>query len=685
MGVFDHTKPGVRKAEASILRLDLMSVMSVQMLDGTSLTPTGAKTRGLLAILALSDRRPVTRRALAGLLWSMRSEEQARASLRQEIHRLTEALSPLGTDILDVQRHALSLKPVLTSVDAERYLNATPSNILRLPETDTLLLSDLDGVDPALDEWLAHQRDRLRHHLISTLEQAQSTLSDPDQRLSAANRLLHVDRLNETGWRTLLRELARRNDSSTALLTAEQCLTTFRDSLHTEPSAATMAVISEVRHLANTLAHDMDAPPTARASTTTTLPAARDIASVAFTFPDRTTPLFPLVESVFDQATAGLARFGFLALFPPSPKESEDQGGPHHTHDYQIELKIRPTTPPPSKAPSPSARLVVRVTDQRRDNLIIWAERFTITADNADAIGAFLVTEIAWRIAMAEARNAASRPAHELSPLELGLRAFALTSRNDPAVLPQARDMLSDALDHLPENPFLLLIAALNGLLSSTEIPSPQQAAEARTRGIEAARKLTQLLPETVIGRLLLARLQMDDPSTLTFGRQLLIETLPSCSGSGIGVIVDAYATLLAGQAQKAARTLLAFRQQHPTHPFFDLLDTDFMLIFLLGGEFKEAAERGRTSLSAAPTRVSMLVLHAATLVALREKGHKDVSDELDATRAQLSRLAPTLSPEDVLAHHATLPSPLAETLLSLLRQAGLPASPEQKGEQCLA
>ncbi|MBV1838928.1 hypothetical protein, partial [Acetobacter estunensis] len=42
---------------------------------------------------------------------------------------------------LDVQRHALSLKPVLTSVDAERYLNATPSNILRLPETDTLLLS----------------------------------------------------------------------------------------------------------------------------------------------------------------------------------------------------------------------------------------------------------------------------------------------------------------------------------------------------------------------------------------------------------------------------------------------------------------------------------------------------------------------------------------------------------------
>ncbi len=61
--------------------------MGAETSGGLSVLPVGGKTRGLLAILALSDRKPVMRKTIADLLWSNRADELARASLRQEIHR----------------------------------------------------------------------------------------------------------------------------------------------------------------------------------------------------------------------------------------------------------------------------------------------------------------------------------------------------------------------------------------------------------------------------------------------------------------------------------------------------------------------------------------------------------------------------------------------------------------------
>ena len=79
-----------------VVRLRLIGQMEAWTLTSESMLPSGRKTRALLAVLALSAPRPVLRGKLAELLWSRRPEEQARASLRQEIHRLLEALAPAG-------------------------------------------------------------------------------------------------------------------------------------------------------------------------------------------------------------------------------------------------------------------------------------------------------------------------------------------------------------------------------------------------------------------------------------------------------------------------------------------------------------------------------------------------------------------------------------------------------------
>ena len=220
-------RSGLPRPDAVLLRLRLIGRMEALTLGNESVLPLGRKTRGLLAILALSGRRPVLRLRLAELLWSRRSEEQARASLRQEIHRLLEALSPLGTDVIAVERHTLALKPALTSVDAERILTANPSQAESLPPFEGVLLEELNGTDPALDQWLAGERVRLRDHAIGLFEEMLRRQRDPRGSLEAARQLLVLDGLHERAWQATIQGQIALGNGVLARQSGERCLAAF--------------------------------------------------------------------------------------------------------------------------------------------------------------------------------------------------------------------------------------------------------------------------------------------------------------------------------------------------------------------------------------------------------------------------------------------------------------------------
>src|SRR5271155_3381814 len=119
--------PGVpaNLAGQVVLRMRLIGQMEAWTLTSENVLPAGRKTRALLAVIALSSPRAALRGRLAELLWSRRPEEQARASLRQEIHRLLETLSPAGTEVLLVTRDHISLRPGVVWVDVEEVMRAT--------------------------------------------------------------------------------------------------------------------------------------------------------------------------------------------------------------------------------------------------------------------------------------------------------------------------------------------------------------------------------------------------------------------------------------------------------------------------------------------------------------------------------------------------------------------------------
>lgn len=140
----------------------------LQQDDGS---PRGRKARAIIAYLASQSGAFVSRERLAGLLWSERGDQQARASLRQTLLEL----KPYATDgarLLVIEHDHVHLNmPLLTSDIARMETLARADDIealaQALSERGDRLYGGLDGVDPALDEWLALERGVQQDRLLS--------------------------------------------------------------------------------------------------------------------------------------------------------------------------------------------------------------------------------------------------------------------------------------------------------------------------------------------------------------------------------------------------------------------------------------------------------------------------------------------------------------------------------------
>ncbi|MDE2515190.1 MAG: hypothetical protein KGL12_04095, partial [Rhodospirillales bacterium] len=233
--------------DSTVVRLRLIGQMEAWTLNSENVLPAGRKTRALLAVIALSAPRPALRGRLAELLWSRRPEEQARASLRQEIHRLLETLAPAGTEILNITRDHLSLRPGAVWIDVEEVMRATIDQPASLSLLDGDLLEDLDGIDPTFDAWLTTERERLRDRARTVAESLLREQVEPEAAIPVAQRLLQIDRAHEGAWRALMRAHAARGERGMAIQAYDRCRAVLADLLDAAPSAETQKLLAEIR------------------------------------------------------------------------------------------------------------------------------------------------------------------------------------------------------------------------------------------------------------------------------------------------------------------------------------------------------------------------------------------------------------------------------------------------------
>lgn len=205
----------------------------------------GGKELALLAFLVLEPGSH-GREELAALLWGESSDTDARASLRQVLKHLREAVGPL----LHVERSWVRLDPLL-SCDIVEFRNAAASDPAAAAAFDIphALVSFSVRHAPGFDEWLERTRGQLMreyHDVLAAVGREALARHAWRDALQAADRWLATDSLSESAIRLAVESTYLSGDRRGALAR----FTEYRASLLREtgdsPGRALLAFIRRI-------------------------------------------------------------------------------------------------------------------------------------------------------------------------------------------------------------------------------------------------------------------------------------------------------------------------------------------------------------------------------------------------------------------------------------------------------
>jgi DNA-binding SARP family transcriptional activator len=206
--------------------------------------PADARARELLARLALSPG-PHSRSALAGRLRPDVPEDSARKTLRNALYELRRALGPAGRDALEVTGQSVGLSGAVR-VDLWEFRRRVADGDLEAAAQmrHGALLDGFDG------DWALRARDEHAAELagvLGSLATRAEAAGDLPAAVAWTRARLDVEPLSEAAHRELIRLLALDGDRPAALAAARAMSERLRSELGIPPSAATRALVEDVR------------------------------------------------------------------------------------------------------------------------------------------------------------------------------------------------------------------------------------------------------------------------------------------------------------------------------------------------------------------------------------------------------------------------------------------------------
>lgn len=579
------------------LRLTLMGRMDAWTLTGDRVLPRSRKARALLGILALEAPVAVPRTRLADLLWSRRADEQARGSLRQALHEVQETLRPAGAPIMIAGRESVSLRSELVWTDATEVLRAATAKPEMLDLLNTQLLSDLDDVDPAFDEWLSERRRRLRAEALAVAQTSLDSARTPATNAVAARRVLDLDDLQEGAWRALIRAEAERGDRGAALSAWDECQRVFATRHRSAPSPETAALVDEFRR-----------GETSAITPAPGLPQRRPVLRGARlgVLPLRASEAEShLSLGLAEEITAALARFRWLILFDSASlgAQAENVAAGQDTPldlarrnglDYVLSGAVQRT--------ADRVRASLRLTDLRQPESVVWSRRFDRKATDLlalqDEIAAEVVAQIDPEILLIEAQRAGARPPVQATAYDLLLRAIPAIYRLDQAGFESAGAMLERATALEPDyGPALSWYAYWHLFLVGQGWASDN--IEVMARAEDVARRAVMLDPGDAQALTILGHVRAFLHHRVEEAASLHDRALAHNPNLAMAWVFSGMAQAYLGQHEDALRHWEHYKRLAPLHPhafFFDAAQL-IPLLFLHQHEAVDAAARQVTLL----------------------------------------------------------------------------------------
>lgn len=169
--------------KTSRLSVSIFGAFKLIDVSGEEIAIPNRRARALLAMLCLAPEDAINRELISKLLWPGRFPAQARASLRQCLLNLAKFLESSGSNILDVSRTQVRLKPDAIHTDLSA-LETALAETAYLKATDQLITI---GAKPLLDQmqfgeafqnWLNDQRRSINQRLETSVSAALADLEN---------------------------------------------------------------------------------------------------------------------------------------------------------------------------------------------------------------------------------------------------------------------------------------------------------------------------------------------------------------------------------------------------------------------------------------------------------------------------------------------------------------------------
>jgi DNA-binding SARP family transcriptional activator/TolB-like protein len=652
-----------------IVRVTLFGRMRVEDATGRSLLPHSRKARGLLAILALSPNRAVLRSRVTTLLWSLRGKEQGRASLRQSVHELQQALNTAGSSLLRADRNHLALSHDCFWVDALAFTRATPSRSDLLDLFCRPFLEDLQGLDPAFDHWLADQSVRLAQIARTIGETILGEQRESGGVLDAAEQLLRIDPAHEGAWRAVIGIHLEHGDQSAALAAYERCRSALIQHGQLVPSHETDILVDGIR---------------LRRAKPSVAPSSQSRGDPGFrsTSVDRgvrvgVVPLRriepgaenELALALVEEITTALAQFRWITCVTNVPSTDV-------VHDDRQDWLRQPTSDldflldGTLQRNGSRIRIIMRLSDIRAGGTLVWAHRFDRCVSDIFALQDDIASETVAQIDMAlllwEGERARAGRRADPDAIELMLGAIPSIYRLEQNGFRDAGNLLETSMALDPSNASVHAWLAYWHLILVGQGWAPDAAA-ATARAAELAERAVGLDARDARAMTLAGHVRGFLGKRPEEGRALHDRAIGLNPNLPIAWCFSGLAHSYLGDHAEATRRIHQAQRLAPHDPHGFFFDTAQIMPNLLLREFEAAVTAGRRAIALNPGFSSSLKAQLAAL------GHLGREHEAADVRGRLLVLEPDFCVRDAATRSPMLRSEDIDTYADGLRRAGLP------------